>query len=169
MTETVTLPSLNEFYKWLEAHDWFYDYSDDHSVWRKGSQSMGAIRGAVETGPAEYKKLFDAYEKYVNRKEGENIDKPVKPARTAKEQIQDRNDIHHAAQALESLSHQLVRLEKDQIVNHTQLWSLVNPVISMLHSLDHLANDKLNSVISDTPVSKGYKSVKSYLDKFCNT
>jgi len=162
------LPSLNEFYKMLESHDWFYDYSDDHRVWRSGSQSMGAIRGAVETGPKEYKELFDAYVKYVNRKDGENIEKPIKPSRTAEEQIQDRNDIYHAAKALENLSYQLVRLEKDQIVNHTQLWSLVNPVISILHSLDHLANDKLNSVVSDTPVTKGYKSVKSYLDKFCN-
>jgi len=162
------LPSLNEFYKMLENHDWFYDYSDDHSVWRSGSQSMGAIRGAVETGPKEYKELFDAYQKYVNRKEGEDISKPTKPLRTKEEQIQDRNYIHKASQALEELSHHIVRLDIDQIVNHTQLWSLVNPVISMLHSLDHLANDKLNSVVSDTHVSKGYKSVKSFLDKHCS-
>jgi len=168
MIDIQTIPSLNEFYKMLENHDWFYDYSDDHRVWRNGSQSMSAIREAIENGSKAYKELFELYVKYVNRDKYEFVEKPSKPARTAEEQIQDRNDINNAAQTLESLSEQLVRLEKDQIVNHTQLWSLVNPVVSMLHSLDHLANNKLNSVISDTSVAKGYKSVKSYLDKFCN-
>lgn len=168
MTTINELPSLNEFYKLLEKHDWFYDYSDDSRVWRKGQQSMSVIRSAVESGPKEYKELFDAYEKYVNRKKDEEVIKPSKPSRTLEEQIQDRNNIYNASQALEELSKQIVRLEADQIVNHTQLWSLVNPIVSMLYSLKHLTDDKLNSVISDTPVSKGYKSVKSYLDKHCS-
>ncbi len=28
----------------LKTHDWYYDYSDDHSVWRAGQVSWDAIR-----------------------------------------------------------------------------------------------------------------------------
>ena len=27
----------------LARHDWFYDYSDDHSVWRRGQAQLDAI------------------------------------------------------------------------------------------------------------------------------
>jgi hypothetical protein len=28
--------TTEEYQSKLKAHDWFYDYSDDHSVWRRG-------------------------------------------------------------------------------------------------------------------------------------
>lgn len=28
--------TLEEFEKALQYHDWYYEYSDDHSVWRRG-------------------------------------------------------------------------------------------------------------------------------------
>ena len=28
---------LKEYYQQLVFHDWFYEYSDDHSVWQRGS------------------------------------------------------------------------------------------------------------------------------------
>ena len=33
MSEEVT---LQEYWKMLSLHDWHYQYSDDHSVWRRG-------------------------------------------------------------------------------------------------------------------------------------
>jgi hypothetical protein len=28
--------TTEEYQAKLKAHDWYYDYSDDHSVWRRG-------------------------------------------------------------------------------------------------------------------------------------
>lgn len=50
----------------LATHDWFYDYSDDHSVWSRGAgvrAKLRDMRGQVdpdgkiwnEYAPAEYK------------------------------------------------------------------------------------------------------------------
>ena len=30
----------------LGRHDWYYDYTDDHSVWRKGSESYRELCAA---------------------------------------------------------------------------------------------------------------------------
>ena len=34
----MTEKELKEYYQQLTWHDWFYEYSDDHSVWRRGNQ-----------------------------------------------------------------------------------------------------------------------------------
>ena len=36
-------PELATLYKMLSSHDWFYEYSDDHSVWRRGQAQQDAI------------------------------------------------------------------------------------------------------------------------------
>ena len=33
-----------EFAKRIKHHDWYYGYSDDHSVWRRGHEELGALR-----------------------------------------------------------------------------------------------------------------------------
>jgi|LakMenE18May11ns_1017448.scaffolds.fasta_scaffold5840688_1 hypothetical protein len=35
---------LLQYEKLLKAHDWYYDYSDDHRAWRKGSDEFDALR-----------------------------------------------------------------------------------------------------------------------------
>lgn len=32
--------SLTQFEKALAAHDWYYDYSDDYSVWQRGIRNQ---------------------------------------------------------------------------------------------------------------------------------
>ena len=50
----------------LATHDWFYDYSDDHSVWSRGASIYNKLHGLKakvdptgkiwnEYAPAEYK------------------------------------------------------------------------------------------------------------------
>lgn len=34
---------LEEFEELCKVHDWFYDYSDDHSVWKKGEAMQKEI------------------------------------------------------------------------------------------------------------------------------
>lgn len=32
----MTTDKLKEFERALQGHDWYFDYTDDHSVWRRG-------------------------------------------------------------------------------------------------------------------------------------
>lgn len=34
---------IDEFVNQLKAHDWFYDYSDDHKVWVAGRESANKL------------------------------------------------------------------------------------------------------------------------------
>jgi len=44
---------LNNLDRFLRSHDWYFDYSDDYSVWKKGM----AERAAINT---EQKRLIDS-------------------------------------------------------------------------------------------------------------
>ena len=37
-------PDLTTLESLLKTHDWFYQYSDDHRVWKKGSDQEDEIR-----------------------------------------------------------------------------------------------------------------------------
>ena len=52
----------------LRSHDWFYDYSDDHSVWSRGQRENDAINAEqhrliheVKVPYEEVKALTDKY------------------------------------------------------------------------------------------------------------
>ena len=36
--------TLDELKQLCSAHDWFYSFSDDHKVWKKGSAQISKIR-----------------------------------------------------------------------------------------------------------------------------
>lgn len=40
---------LTEFTNDLKAHDWFYDYSDDHSVWTRGRNERKQLQNVAST------------------------------------------------------------------------------------------------------------------------
>lgn len=39
---------LAELAKQLQYHDWYYDYSDDHRVWRAGEAKISEIRSEMK-------------------------------------------------------------------------------------------------------------------------
>ncbi|HEX2753296.1 MAG TPA: hypothetical protein VHP34_09415 [Alphaproteobacteria bacterium] len=44
-------PEEENYRKLLRAHDWYYDYSDDHSVWKRGvaaRDTLNGIRRAID-------------------------------------------------------------------------------------------------------------------------
>ena len=48
------MPTLYQFEMYLKAlsqMDWFYDYSDDHHVWRAGNTSMSLLQGQAKEHP----------------------------------------------------------------------------------------------------------------------
>jgi hypothetical protein len=51
---------LKEFDSLLSRHDWHYDYSDDHRVWSRGSESNIKIMSAMRLSE-NHKALYDAW------------------------------------------------------------------------------------------------------------
>ena len=52
---------IEDLKKLLDNHDWFYNFSDDHSVWVRGERESAQITGALENGTNELKKLYNEY------------------------------------------------------------------------------------------------------------
>ena len=52
---------IEDFKKLLDNHDWFYNFSDDHSVWVRGERESAQIVGALKNGTDEMKKLYNEY------------------------------------------------------------------------------------------------------------
>ena len=52
--------NAEQFRKLLSTHDWYYHYSDDHSVWRRGEASSRAINAAMRDNDA-LKALYKQY------------------------------------------------------------------------------------------------------------
>lgn len=52
--------NATEFRKLLSTHDWYYNYSDDHSVWRKGQAEWQAIASAMKDSE-ELKAVYTQY------------------------------------------------------------------------------------------------------------
>ena len=52
-----------EFYSFVARHDFYYTYSDDHSVWRRGEDQDKVIRHVLQTNP-EYSTIYNAFVNY---------------------------------------------------------------------------------------------------------
>ena len=57
----------NDLLQNLKAHDWFYDYSDDGSVWRRGSQDAARLSKELKllNCPFEWWDIFKAIFNFV--------------------------------------------------------------------------------------------------------
>jgi hypothetical protein len=57
---------LKQFSKACQTHDWFYQYSDDHRVWKKGHSQRASIN-SLHTQLKEHglgDKATEIFEKY---------------------------------------------------------------------------------------------------------
>lgn len=54
--------SEEEFMTMLRNHDWYYMYSDDHSVWKRGQAESAAIMAAMREN-TEFGKIYQNYTK----------------------------------------------------------------------------------------------------------
>lgn len=59
----VTLEQLQAYHAKLSHHDWYYEYSDDHSVYMRGSKSLLECNLAAKLSP-QHKALFDKFHAY---------------------------------------------------------------------------------------------------------
>lgn len=163
MTITEKLPSLNKFWRILRNHDWTYEYSDDHNVWRRGSAELSFIRSIVEQGGEDYKKLFEEYSEYAWRKDN-SIKEPLRPQPSKEQQIEDLNTLREIGERLEDICKELWEIEASQITFVDQLWNITNPLSSMLNKTRDIIEEKSKSPMWDTVAFKGYKRIKEHLD-----
>lgn len=80
MTEQV---SLRDYWDKLSRHDWYYNYSDDGSVWRRGEENESKLIAISRQSP-EHKALYDGFKEHHFTGEGwtkkEKFPKPERPA-----------------------------------------------------------------------------------------
>jgi hypothetical protein len=56
------MTNLDEYKQMLASHDWFYHYSDDHSVWKQGQANISRLRAIAKESPEHelaYKEACD--------------------------------------------------------------------------------------------------------------
>lgn len=51
---------IEEYFKQLEDHDWYYEWSDSHSVYTAGSESLRVI-SEIAASDKTAGKMFDAF------------------------------------------------------------------------------------------------------------
>jgi len=60
---------LNDLDRFLRSHDWYFDYSDDHSVWKKGMAERSAInteqKRLIDSGLATVEEVQELTQKYA--------------------------------------------------------------------------------------------------------
>lgn len=56
----MTLEEFDSYLTQLQQHDWFYDYSDDHSVWKRGEDSFKNLSKQAANDPVKYE-MFKIY------------------------------------------------------------------------------------------------------------
>lgn len=57
-----------EFFTKCANHDWYYDYSDDHSVWRRGQAAQEILMAEAAKDPAKAK-IYADWKKYINNRD----------------------------------------------------------------------------------------------------
>ncbi len=66
---TEDLNDLEQFEKACQNFDWFYDFSDDHRVWRAGNQRSKVLDRAKNIS-AEHERIFNKYQKIAHDRIG---------------------------------------------------------------------------------------------------
>ena len=61
---------INTLEQMLKSHDWYYRYSDDYKVWRRGEEHHKKIMELVKQLGREGKKVYRTYIKQIGL--GEN-------------------------------------------------------------------------------------------------
>ena len=55
-----SLEERQEFFKLCESHDWYYEYSDDGRVWRKGREQHEKLQSMVAKHE-EYRAIYRSW------------------------------------------------------------------------------------------------------------
>ena len=61
--ELPTKPSLSQFWEILCSYDWYFQYVDDFSVWKRGAESESQVK-TIASQSARHQQLFEAFHNY---------------------------------------------------------------------------------------------------------
>ena len=61
----VSSENIREYFKQLRYHDWYYNHSDDHRVWKAGSANYDLIRDKSKEN-LTYKRMYNEFTKWMN-------------------------------------------------------------------------------------------------------
>jgi hypothetical protein len=66
-----------EFFKLLESHDWYYQYSDDHRAWEKGNKESKRLQSIIQEDSL-YTNMYLAMSDYMFKplEEREGLERP---------------------------------------------------------------------------------------------
>jgi len=67
----------SEFFSLLEKHDWFYQYSDDHRAWERGSTESKRLQSIIQENDM-FTRMYLTYSDYMFKPldERENLERP---------------------------------------------------------------------------------------------
>lgn len=74
------MTTLQEYWDQLNRHDWYYEYSDDHSVWQRGGAELGRLKALSDLTP-EHRALWEGFNKHMFSVEAWKTEKAPKPER----------------------------------------------------------------------------------------
>lgn len=57
------MTTLREYYQLLKAHDWYFAFSDDQSVYNKGAASLKHLKQTMEESPL-HQILFHGFQEH---------------------------------------------------------------------------------------------------------
>jgi hypothetical protein len=78
--------TLEEFYNLLEAHDWHYEMSDNHSVYLRGRENEQKLSSlAANHKNQDFVILFRAYKQHIFSGEPWGTEQLPKPERPTKD------------------------------------------------------------------------------------
>jgi len=64
LMESVQEMDQIEYFKKLQSHDWYYDYSDDNRVWEKGRRESQRLQAIAQEMPI-YLVMYEAMADYM--------------------------------------------------------------------------------------------------------
>lgn len=70
------LPTLPEYFDQLAAHDWFYEYSDDHKVFTAGSNNNQRLL-VIARQSEKHRRLYESYKYW--KFDPQQVLKPARP------------------------------------------------------------------------------------------
>ena len=62
----VSSENIREYFNRLRNHDWYYDYSDDHSVWKRGNESRDRLLNTAAEN-TQYKEMYNEFVKWMRQ------------------------------------------------------------------------------------------------------
>lgn len=74
------MTTLAEYYDMLSRHDWYYAYSDDGSVFRRGEAANQKLAAIAKTSP-EHAALLAGYKQYYFSGKPWGTERAPKPGR----------------------------------------------------------------------------------------